>query len=244
MVIVVSGCLFDLGCLVLPDLTFGKGNSFNCGSAVIRGIALRLRHRRARLPQRRRVRRTRGLQRGCVMVAPKRWRVSSRHPTAERRCRARTSSPECSTLRSAGSSCSGPQADARRADAPSPGRRSGPATTTVRRFRHHFVGEPRRNGLFGRQPAAPVAVVLGHQGFELLGRASRTGGVDRGDAGVGLVQQMEVSGDLRERFLVGRTDRRVNQIEGVRRDFAAPFPRPSLRDRSSRPRPCSRSSGW
>ena len=122
---------------------------------------------------------------------------------------------------------SGPQADAGEQTLPAP-----PGDVPGQRRRpsggfDHFVGEPRRNGLFGRQPAA-VAVVLGHQGFELLGRASRTGGVDRGDAGVGLVQQIELSGDLRGVSL-GRTDRRVNQIEGVRRDFAAPF-RGRLRD--------------
>ena len=113
----------------------------------------------------------------------------------------------------------GPQADAGEQALPAPGdvlrQRGG---RPFRRF-DHLVGEPCRDGLFGREPAA-VAVVLGHQGLELRGRASRTGGVDRGDAPVGLVQEVEFSGDLRG-IALGRADRRVDQVEGVGRDFAA-----------------------
>ena len=83
----------------------------------------------------------------------------------------------------------------------------------------HDVGQTGRDGLFGRQPAA-VAVVFCHQGFELGRRASRTGGIDCGDARVGLAQQVEFAVQLGG-VAFGGADGRVYQVEGVGRYFAA-----------------------
>ena len=94
------------------------------------------------------------------------------------------------------------------------------AATIIAQLRSfdHFVGQSRRNGLLGCEPAA-VAVVLGHQGLELRGRTPRTGCIDRGDTRIGLVQQVDLPGDLRG-ISLGRTDGRVDQIEGIGRGRA------------------------
>ena len=84
---------------------------------------------------------------------------------------------------------------------------------------HNRVGQPRRNRLFGREPAA-VAVVLGHQRLELLCGASRAGGIDFGQPAVGLAKQVEFAAQFR-RIALGGADGGVDQVEGIGRNFAA-----------------------
>nr|DAF45440.1 MAG TPA: hypothetical protein [Siphoviridae sp. ctBLh2] len=112
----------------------------------------------------------------------------------------------------------GAQADAAQQPLPSAGEVAGQCRDAARLI-GHAVGQPRPDGLLGREPAA-VAVVLGHQGFELPDRTTRPGGVEPGDACVGLPEQLDLCGELRG-VAFGGADRVVDQVEGVGRDFAA-----------------------
>ena len=87
-----------------------------------------------------------------------------------------------------------------------------------RLFADDAVRQSRRQRLVRREPAA-VAVVFGHQGRELLRRASRTGGIDPGQAFVGLPEQVELPFHL-VGVAFGRARRPVDQVEGVGRYFA------------------------
>ena len=83
------------------------------------------------------------------------------------------------------------------------------------------VGQPRRDGLFGREPAA-VAVVLGHPLRKLFLRASRPSGVEGGQPFVGLAEQFGAGFQLCGVALCG-AGRRVHQVERPCRDFAPSF---------------------
>ena len=128
----------------------------------------------------------------------------------------------------------GPQTDIGQQTLPAPGDIPRQRGRRLLRSFDHFVGQSRRNGLLGCEPAA-VAVVLGHQGLELRGRTPRTGCIDRGDTRIGLVQQVDLPGDLRG-ISLGRTDGRVDQIEGIGRQETAPLRRRLGDDRRSRGR--------
>ena len=96
------------------------------------------------------------------------------------------------------------------------------------------VGKTRRYGLLGRKPAAP-AVVLGHKRRVELLPAARTLGVELRQTYVGLVQQLRTRGQSLG-IALDRTLRIVDQVEGVRRDLAAPLVRSLRYDRRGRSR--------